>query len=203
MKEESMPEAAEEFADLLSRARRGDQAALTLLVQQYEPKVRLVARVLLGPALRPHLDSVDLVQSLHKSLLLGLRQGKFAISGPDSLLALALTLVRRKVARHWRRLQRQRRLGSGTAQNGSLADVLTSLSSPQDDPSQAAQFRDQVDHLCANLNEVERRLLELRLEGYSTAEIALALGLSTVALHVRMTRMRQRLRASGVLDDWL
>jgi RNA polymerase sigma-70 factor (ECF subfamily) len=198
-----MPEAAEEFADVLARARLGDQAALTLLVQQYEPKVRLVARVLLGPALRPHLDSLDLVQSLHKSLLLGLRQGKFAISGPDGLLALALTLVRRKVARHWRHLQHQRRLGSGSSETGSLAEVLTSLSSPHDEPSRAAQFRDQVEHLCAHLNETERRLLEMRLEGYSTAEIAPALGLSTVALHVRMTRLRQRLRASGVLDDWL
>jgi RNA polymerase sigma-70 factor (ECF subfamily) len=198
-----MPEAAEEFADVLARARLGDREALTLLVQQYEPKVRLVARVLLGPALRPYLDSVDLVQSLHKSLLLGLRQGKFAISGPDGLLALALTLVRRKVARHWRHLQRQRRLGSGSAETGSLAEVLTSLSSPRDEPSQAAQFRDQVEHLCAHLNETERRLLEMRLEGYTTAEIALALGLSTVALHVRMTRLRQRLRASAVLDDWL
>jgi RNA polymerase sigma-70 factor (ECF subfamily) len=198
-----MPEAAEEFGDLLARARRGEQEALTLLVQQYEPKVRMVARVLLGPALRPHLDSVDLVQSLHKSLLLGLRQGKYAISGPDSLLALALTLVRRKAARHWRRLRRYRRLGSGSGETGSTADLLTSLSSPRDDPSQAAQFHDQVEHLWANMNEVERRLLELRLEGYTTAEVALMLGLSTVALHVRLTRLRQRLRASGVLDDWL
>src|SRR6516162_8974972 len=112
----------EDFAALLARARQGDRAALAQLSQQYEPKVRLVARVLLGPALRPHLDSVDLVQSLHKSLLLGLRQGKFAISGPDGLLALALTLVRRKVARHWRHLQRQRRLDSGSAETGSLAE---------------------------------------------------------------------------------
>ena len=39
------------------------------LVAAYEPEVRLVARVRLGTALRPYLDSVDLVQSVHRSVL--------------------------------------------------------------------------------------------------------------------------------------
>src|SRR5258708_3834180 len=97
-----MPDATGEFTALLARARGGEQEALLQLVRQYESKVRLVARVLLGPALRPYLDSVNLVQSVHRSLLLGLRQDKFDVSTPENLLALALTLVRRKVARQWR-----------------------------------------------------------------------------------------------------
>jgi RNA polymerase sigma-70 factor (ECF subfamily) len=196
-----MPDGTDDFTDLLARARAGDQAALTTLVQQYEAKVRLVARVRLGPALRPYLDSLDLVQSVHRSLLLGLRQDKYAIDTPEDLLALALTMVRRKVARQWRHLQRQRRLESGAS--ASLADVLTSLRSPQPDPAQAAEFNDQVAHLCVSLNEAERRFLELRLEGYTPAEIAAELDLSAVALRVRLTRLRQRLRSAGVLDDWL
>jgi RNA polymerase sigma-70 factor (ECF subfamily) len=198
-----MAESASEFTALLARARNGDQAALTHLLRQYEAKVRLVARVLLGPALRPYLDSLDLVQSVHRTLLAGLRQEKLAITAPDHLIALALTLVRRKVARQWRRLQRQRRLDRQPGETGSLANVLTSLSSPQDDPARAAQLKDQVEHLCANLGEAERRLLELRVQGYSLAEAACELGLSAVALRVRLTRLRQRLRGAGVLDDWL
>ena len=49
--------------------------------------------MLLGPALRPYLDSLDLVQSVHRSLLLGLRQEKYDISSPDQIIALAVTLV--------------------------------------------------------------------------------------------------------------
>jgi RNA polymerase sigma-70 factor (ECF subfamily) len=45
--------------------------------------------------------------------------------------------------------------------------------------------------------------LELRLEGYSTAEIAGELGMNPIAVRVRMTRLRQRLRANGVFNDWL
>ena len=70
-----------DFTDLLERARQGDDAALGELAQRYEPEVRMVARVLLGPALRPYLDSVDVVQSVHRSLMVGIRANKFEGDG--------------------------------------------------------------------------------------------------------------------------
>lgn len=200
---EPMSEAPEGFATLLDRARQGDRGALAQLVQHYEFKVRLVARYLLGPALRPYLDSMDLVQSVHKSLLLGLRQDRFDISSPENLMALALTLVRRKVARKWRHLRRQQRLEGQSAESGGLPQLLTSLSSPRADPAGTVQFNDQVEHLCGSLDEKERRLLELRLEGHTPAEMAEQLGLTANAVYVRLARLRQRLRDTGVLDDWL
>jgi RNA polymerase sigma-70 factor (ECF subfamily) len=198
-----MAQAPDDFGVLLASARRGDVNALSQLTQQYEAKVRIVARVLLGPALRPYLDSMDLVQSVHRSLMLGLRQAKFDISNPDQLVALALTMVRRKAARHWRHLQRQKRLDSGLAETSDLAMLLTSLSSPEMDPARAAQFNDSVRSLCASMDETERRMMDLRLQGHTTAEIAAALGLNPITLRVRMTRLRQRLQAAGVLDEWL
>jgi RNA polymerase sigma factor (sigma-70 family) len=198
-----MPETTGDFPALLARARGGDKEALDELTREYEPKLRLVARVLLGPALRPYLDSLDLVQSVHRSLLLGLRDQKFAFESPDNMLALALTLVRRKVARHWRRLQRQQRLSGAGSESPDLAAVLTMLSRPQEDPAREAQFRDQVRQLCQNLNDAERRLLELRIQGYSPAECAAELQLSAVAFRVRLTRLRQRLQTAGILDDWM
>jgi RNA polymerase sigma-70 factor (ECF subfamily) len=196
-------EIAPDFADLLNQARQGDRAAWERLAQQYEPKIRLVARVLLGPALRPYLDSVDLVQSVHRSLMVGLRTEKFDISSPDKLMALAVTLVRRKVARHWRHLQRQQRLNQGPQDSGNLPHLLSSLSSPRSDPAQAVQLNDSIQHLCNTLEDSERRMLDLRLQGYTPAEIAANLGIHPIALRVRMSRLRQRLQAEGVLTEWL
>src|SRR5579883_3161233 len=96
-----------DFPDLVARAGGGDPAALDELVRRYEPKIRIVARVLLGPALRPYMDSVDLAQSVHISLVAGLRREQFDLAGPDDLIGLAVTILRRKAAKHWRRLQRQ------------------------------------------------------------------------------------------------
>jgi RNA polymerase sigma-70 factor (ECF subfamily) len=196
-----MPEADKEFAALLAQARAGDTAALAELARRYEPEVRLVARVQLGPAMRPHLDSMDLVQSVHRSLMLGLRAGKFDVSSPDQLVALALTVVRRKVARKWRHLRRQQRSLPGRAE--SLDLTLASLAVPDSDPARAAELRDATEHLCAGLDETERRVLELRLEGHSTAEVARELGLDADVLRVRLSRLRRRLHTYGVLDEWL
>jgi RNA polymerase sigma-70 factor (ECF subfamily) len=191
------------FAGLLERARQGDDDALAELARTYEPEVRLVARYLLGPALRPYLDSVDLVQSVHKSLLLGLRGDRYDLSSPDKLVALALTVVRRKAARQWRRVRRQQRLSHGGPAPGEPVQLLTSLSSPGEDPARAAQLRDAIEHLWKHLNATERRLVELRLQGHSTVEVARELGLDADVLRVRLSRLRQRLRDTGVLADWL
>lgn len=195
---------APDFAGLLARAADGDTAALDELARHYEPKIRMVARVLLGPALRPYLDSVDLTQSVHKSILIGLRDEKYDISGPDQLIGLALTVLRRKAARHWRHLQRQHRLsGDGARPVDDLPGVLTALSSNETDPAAEALVRDEIRNLCDHLDEVERKILDLRLEGYTSAEIGEQIGLSRVNVRVRMTRLRQRLHALGVSSDWL
>ena len=99
-----------EFERLIELARTGDAAAIESLVEQYEPEVRTVVRLRLGQALRPYLDSVDVMQSVHKSLMIGLQKGRFDISSPQKLVALAMTMVRRKVARHWRKMRRQQRI---------------------------------------------------------------------------------------------
>jgi RNA polymerase sigma-70 factor (ECF subfamily) len=135
--------------------------------------------------------------------LVGLRDQKFAFDTSDDLLALAVTMVRRKVARQWRRVKRQERLSGDFGAPADLAYMLTALSRPQDDPAQAAQFNDSVAQLCRDLNDAERRLLELRLHGYTPAECAAELNLSAVAFRVRLTRLRQRLRSAEVFDDWL
>lgn len=199
------PDAVLDFAELVNRAGRGEAAAVDALVRQYEPTVRIVARVLLGPALRPYLDSVDLAQSVHKSIVTGLRDRRFVAHSPDDLVGLAVTILRRKAAKHWRHLQRQRRLsGDGTARSrDELPGVLSALSGGGTDPAADAQYRDQLDHLCNQLDEAERAILDLRLEGYGPSEIADKIGVSRVALRVRLTRLRQRLQAAGVITDWL
>ncbi len=192
-----MSSTSDSFAELLQRARSGDQGAFTEVVRRYEPEVRVVAHFLLGRDLRPHLDSLDLVQSVHRSLLLGLRNDRFDIATPEKLVALALTMVRRKAARHWRRCKRQQRLDTD-------GDRLpAALTCGHDDPACAAQIQDALQHLWNNLDAEERRIVEMRLEGQSTAEVARTLSLDADVLRVRLSRLRHRLRATGVLSEWL
>lgn len=196
-----MDETGPPFDVLLARARAGDADAAAALVRRYEPEVRAVARVRLGPALRPHLDTVDLVQSVHRSLLLGLRQDRFAFDSPAQLVALAVTIVRRKAARQWQRACRQVRPGADDS--APLPAVLLAVADAAPDPAAAAEARDAVERVCRGLAPPDRRLLELAARGYKTVEIAGLLGQNADVLRVRLSRLRARLRAAGVAGGWV
>lgn len=198
-----MPELTEEFDTLMMRVRLGEEEALEQLVLRYESEIRLTARLLLRPLLRPYLDSVDLVQSVHRSLMLGLRENKFDISSPQKLVNLAVTMVRFKIGEQWRHLQRQARLESSCTDTSEQGGLLTSLSSPQPGPAQTAQYNDMLQHVYGKLNDSERRVVELRLRGYSISEVASQLGIRADVLRVRLSRLRQRLREQNLLAEWV
>jgi RNA polymerase sigma-70 factor (ECF subfamily) len=180
----------QDFPTVLERARRGDVEAMTRLIEEYEPQVRRVAHRRLGPALRASFDSSDLVQSVHRSLLLCLRRNKFTFNGPQDLVALAVTMVKRKAARKWARLQREQELLQLRAQ-------LLSRAKPQ----HAAELAGQLQDLLEALDDADRRLLGLYLEGHSTVEAARALGLKPDSLRVRRHRLLIKLRAAGLDID--
>lgn len=191
------------FEELLRQASQGDMAAQQAICQKYERQVRIVARVLLGPQLRPHLDTTDVLQSVHRSLLVGLREQKFDISTPDKLVALACSMVRRKVARKWRSHRRQERWKNPSSQGEDLQITLTSLHKNEHDPGRIAAYNDSVADLYKSLSEIERTMLERRLDGYTTGEVAAELGIHPIAIRVRWSRLRQRLENAGVYADWV
>jgi RNA polymerase sigma-70 factor (ECF subfamily) len=197
---ESNPVPAQDLATLLQRAQEGDESALAHLVEQYGSVLRRVAHALLGPALRSHLDSLDLVQSVHRILLVSLREHKLALDSPEALLGLAVTLIRRRVARHWRQLKRE--AGVGAVGTPAGAEPVSARGGDAD-PARNLQFTEEMDRLLGVLDEVDRRLLELRLQGYSTVDVAWELGVDSRFLRVRLGWLRKRLRDEGLFDDWL
>ena len=200
-----MGEDLSEFQQLLVAAQEGDNEALARLAEQYEPELRIVARVRLGPALRAHLDSVDLVQSVHRSLMIGLRDNRFDISSPRNLVALALTMVRRKVARHWRRIQRQQRLSrmGSPASDAGVPQLLAELSTKERAPESVAVYKERVEQVFDQLNDQERKLIELRMAGCTTAEAARTLGLDPDVTRVQLNRLRKRLERAGISSELL
>lgn len=198
-----MLEPSHDFAALLVRAKQGDQAALTELVRRYEPDLRIVVRARLGQALRPYLDSMDVVNSVHHVLIRGLRNDQFQVDSPVRLLGLLATLVRNKIARHWRKLRRQQRLDGSSVNAGGIEQVLMALSDSTDDPARTAALRDAVERICRDLDPIDRRLLELRIEGYTTAEAAVLMNRDAGVLRVRLQRLRQRLAEQGIDPHFL
>ena len=194
---------ASDFELLLTAARSGDERAMQQIIDQYEPELRIVARNRLGSALRPHLDTIDLVQSVHRSLMIGLRDARFDIASPQKLVALAVTIVQRKAAKHWRHLKRQQRLSGHEEINHDLLETILALGSGRDDRLAEIDSREILSQWLDKMDDLERKLVELRLEGYSTVEIAEQLQLDADVLRVKLSRLRKRLRERGLENDLL
>ncbi len=189
-----------EFSDLLSEARAGNEEAMSRLVEQYHSDIRIIARAHLGPALRPYMDSLDLVQSVHHSLIVGLRAKRFEFTSADKLVALASVVLRRKIARHWRTLRRQQRESGVRPPDSNLPDYVVSLAGRERDPADIASFRDQIAFVLGRLKGDDRDLITLRLEGYSTADAARLLNLDADVARVRMSRLRRQLKDTTYLS---
>jgi RNA polymerase sigma-70 factor (ECF subfamily) len=183
--------AESEFAELIAKAREGDEAALMQLAEQYEPQIRRVAHRRLGLALRSCLDTMDLVQSVHRSLMLGLKQNKFAITSPKDLVALAVTMITRKVSRQWEKVKRE-------GEFLELQRLIMRRDPCTNDPARATEVADQLQTVLRKLDDLDRRLLQLYLQEHSTVEAARILGQDADVLRVRRSRVFKKLRECGV-----
>jgi RNA polymerase sigma factor (sigma-70 family) len=185
------------FADMLASAMSGNTADQQALCHEYEQEVRIVARVHLSPMLRMHLDSMDITQSVHKSLLAGIAAGKFHVPDAARLVALACVIARRKICKKWRKHRRQQQLNS-VGGSGRSNDWLSSLEARPESENKMLEAIESIDLLKKLVNSTERRLIDLRLAGLSTAQISQLLSIDPVAVRVRWSRLSAKLRKHGV-----
>jgi RNA polymerase sigma-70 factor (ECF subfamily) len=142
-------------------------------------------------------------QSVQFDLMRVLRRGSFEPADSETFVSLAVTVVRRKVARHWRHLQIEHRLRFGPS-NGSRPSpsLLTPHETPED-PARTVQQNEDLQAFWEWLEPTERRVLELRLQGYTTEESAAEMGCAANVLRVRLSRLRKRLQEQGHRTDWI
>ena len=170
---------------LLEQARAGDAAALGRLLELYRNYLRLVARALIGQALRVRLDASDLIQ---ETFLKAAREfGQFLGSTePELTTWLRQILVRTLAnqAKHHRRrgrdYQRQESLEamldrSSEAVQAALADSCESPSAHAVRREQAVLLADALEKLPADYREV---FILRNLEHIPFDEVAARMGRS-------------------------
>jgi len=183
----------DDFLALVGRVREGDKTAASELVGRYERAVLRAVRSRLGQNMRRALDSMDVVQSVHQSLLIGLRSQRFDLSSPAQLIALAVVMVQRKIARHWRKIKQLPTTGD-TVTGGTPLDCVIS---DEPAPAEVAAAGDLLEQFLLQLNEFDRTLVRLKLDGYSSVEAAAVLGREPAFIRMRWSRLRQILRQRG------
>ena len=188
---------------LLKQARGGDETALGRLLDLYRNYLRLMARTLIGQALRVRLDASDLVQETFLKAHREFRQF-LGSTEPELTAWLRQILVRTLAnqARHHRRVgrdyQRQQSLEamldrSSTAVQHALASPVETASAHAMRREQAVLLADALEKLPAHYREV---FILRNLEHIPFDQIAARMGRSTGATRILWKRAMDRLSQS-------
>ncbi len=190
-----------DFAELLAQVRQGDESAAGRLVQRYERAVLRSVRSRLGKNMRSALDSMDVMQSVHRSLLVGLRNEKYQFSTPQQLIGLAVAMVQSKIARHWRKIKKMpgKMFETKTAE---LDTQVEQLASQDPTASLVVSAEELLQQFLAKLDELDQELVRLKMAGHSSVDTAKQLNCKPAFIRMRWVRLRRTLRQHGhSLDD--
>jgi RNA polymerase sigma factor (sigma-70 family) len=187
------------FSEFLGQIRAGDEWAAAELVQRYEPALRLEIKLRLNdPKLRRLLEPADVCQSVLKSFFLRAAVGQFELDSYEKLLGLLLTMARNKVADQVRMQQALRR---DHRRDVSLADGELLIAADDPSPSRTIIGREELNAFRERLSLEERRMADLRSQGWEWSEIAAEIGGSPQARRKQLARAIDRVADELGLDE--
>jgi len=171
---------------LLGRAKGGDRGALAELLARHQERLRRIVRVRLGPALRRHLQTTDIVQETYRAALQGLERLDLS-ADPDLLSWLAKIAVHRIRDEHDRLHAQKRDVGrevplgdEGGSQRGAGALPAAAGTTPSEGAFHS-ELHELLDACLAELPESWREAILLRdYCGASWEHVASELGSPTL-----------------------
>jgi RNA polymerase sigma-70 factor (ECF subfamily) len=192
-----------ETEELIERAGRGDDPARQALLARHRARLRRMVAVRMDPVLAARVDPSDVVQEVlveaHRTLDGYLQDRPLPFYPWLRRLAWErlAKLYRRHARTHRRSLLREGAEGPGLPDESAMA-LAERLVAGGTSPSRhllREEMRDRVRAALAGLGERDREVLALRfLEGLSTAETAVVLGLGEGAVKSRVMRALARFR---------
>jgi RNA polymerase sigma-70 factor (ECF subfamily) len=183
------------FAELMARLRAGEDAAAAEVFRRYAARLHGLARRHLDTVLRQKVDAEDVVQSAYKSFFFRYGDGRLQVCDWDNLWGLLTLLTLRKCADRAEYFRAERRAVSREA--GPPADEAAGGAceaiNREPAPDEAALLAEVVEQLFRDLDEDERPIVELSLQGYTAQEISERLGRAERSVRRLRERVRKRL----------
>jgi RNA polymerase sigma factor (sigma-70 family) len=189
--------ADERSITLVERWRQGDQQAAAELFRRYAERLVALARSRLSRKESQRVDPEDIVQSVYRSFFTDTREGRYELQRGGDLWRLLVTITLHKVQNQVQRLKTKKRAVAreqAFASEDSLMMLQSHLAAQEPSPLEAVLLADQVEQLMRGLEAVERRMLEMRLQGHSIDEIAAAVRCGERTVRRALTEIKQRLQ---------
>jgi RNA polymerase sigma-70 factor (ECF subfamily) len=183
------------FAEFLVKWHSKDDAAAEELFGRFTHQLIVLALRHIEASLRHKVDPEDIVQSTYKSFFARYGAGNLEVGNWNSLWGLLTRITVRKCAER------------AAYHRAECRDAAREVSLPQGDeaapglesfgreptPLEAAVLSETVGQLLAGLDEEERPILELSLQGYTTREISERLGRAERTVRLLREGVRHRL----------
>jgi RNA polymerase sigma-70 factor (ECF subfamily) len=182
--------------DLLARWRAGDQQAAAELVGRYADRLLALARSQLPSKLARRVDAEDVVQSVYRSLFTGAREGLPDVQRGGDLWGLLVTITLRKIYDQVERNAAGKRAVSRDVSFGtedSLLRLQPDVLAQYPSPLAAVALADELEKIMRSLDPLERRMFELRLQGFKLEEIAAEVDCSERTVIRALKEIKQRL----------
>jgi RNA polymerase sigma-70 factor (ECF subfamily) len=185
-------DAKDSFAEWLARLRARDDTAARELFDRFACQLIALARGRLAGALRHKVDPEDIVQSAYKSFFRSHGEGKVELESWNSLWGLLTLITLRKCAD---RAAYHRAECRDLAREAAAEPETPWPEAPGREPTpfEAVALGETVEQLLAALDEDERPILELSLQGYTTQEISARLGRAERTVRRLREQIRNRL----------
>jgi RNA polymerase sigma-70 factor (ECF subfamily) len=183
------------FAEFLAKLHRGDDAAAEELFGRFVHQLIALALRHIDLWLRHKVDPEDIVQSAYKSFFARYGTGNVDIVNWKSLWGLLALITVRKCAER-AAYHRAARRDAGREMSPPRQDEAAPWLEPfgrEPTPLEAAVLSETVEQLFAGLDEAERPVLELSLQGYTTREISERLGRAERTVRLLREGVRHRL----------
>lgn len=171
-------------ADLIARARAGDDGAFAMLVERYERAVAATAIGMLGPG--PDADDVGQETFIRFHRALGDFRGESSLKTYLVHIAMNLSL---------NALKRRKRSFLRFVRDESVTESVPDARPDPLDDAESAERRARVRRAVMQLNEQHRAVVVLRMfHDYSTRETATMLGVPEGTVLSRLSRAMKELR---------
>ena len=186
---------ANSFADFLTRLHSGDDAAARELFGRFTHQLVVLALRHIDAGLRHKVDPEDVVQSVFKSFFVRYGAGNLDVVNWNSLWGLLTLITVRKCAERvaYHRAERRDAAREVTPPRGEEAEPWQEPLGREPTPLEAVALNETVEQLFAGLDEEERPILELSLQGYTTREISERLGRAERTVRLLREGVRHRL----------
>jgi len=185
----------EDWKEYVTRLRAGEPGACTQFWGEFGDAMKRLSDRNISPNMQQRVDAEDVVQSVCRTFFRRANEGEFLLEDSNSLWRLLCAITVAKTRRHIRFHRSQKRDVNAEQRQSASSDVATDSNLPEkgERPEQQAEFADQLDHIFAQLDEEERRIVEARLQGLDNFAIAEQLECSERTVRRILNRIETRL----------